>query len=417
MAGATGSDQDMVVGRTNWADGRTILWAKVPPDTGNFWGDAILIVEVAKNPVDPDDYEVPDSFVPSNRLHGIVAVGHSGGGASNFGGTKGAVGVIGRGGRNEGTGVVGLGGGNRLGEFNSGAGGIGVHGLGGSESDFGGPATPPGAGVIGQGGRQHDTGNILRLPHGAGVIGIGGGTGPKKDVLPAHTLMETGGVGVYAQGAEATRIMVPTFDEAGNKLEPTVPSGPLAPGAGMLGRGGVPIPPLGPVAAGVIGLAGGVPIPNISETGNTGVYGAGPTGVFGHGQSLSSPAVPTGPGVRGLSDSGPAVHGQSDSGPAVRGGANSGRGGMFESARSAQVQLVPQKVGVPFPAPQTVTPTAIPAGPEGVQLPKDGQGGDLLALMDAQRQCALWFCVRGQDDGGPAQWAQVLLGPSFAGRA
>jgi hypothetical protein len=85
----------------------------------------------------------------------------------------------------------------------------------------------------------------------------------------------------------------------------------------VLGRGGVPAPPEGPVAAGVIGLAGAVPIPNISETGNTGVYGSGPTGVFGRGD---------GPGIHGL--------------------ANRDRGGIFESGERgaepiAQLRLVP----------------------------------------------------------------------------
>lgn len=394
MAGATGSGQDMQTGRTNRAEGRTILWAQVPPEQSNFNGPAILIVEVAKDAEDQDDYENGDSFVPSNLFHGIVATGWSGGSASNFGGTKGAAGVIGRGGRNEGTGVVGLGGGTPE-PGNGGAGGIGVHGLGGSQVGFfADPATPPGAGVIGQGGRQDDKSNTLQLPHAAGVIGIGGGTGLNKDFLPNHTLMETGGVGVYAQGAEQTVTMVPPSDETGTIPGPDVPSGPLAPGAGVIGRGGVPIPPEGDVAAGVIGLAGGVSIPTIAETGNTGVYGAGPTGVFGHGSV----------GVRGQSDSGPGVHGIADS----------GRGGMFESVRSAQVQLVPQEVRAPFPLRVTVTPTAIPGGPEGVKLPKDGRAGDLLALMDDQKQCALWFCVSG-DGGGPAQWAPVLLGPSFEG--
>ena len=217
MSGATGSDQDLVVGRTNFPDGRTILWAKVPPGEANFWGPAILIVETAKEAEDPDDYEDQGGFIPSNPFHGIMATGWSGSGPSNFGGTSGASGVIGRGGRNQGTGVVGLGGGVPE-PGSNGAGGIGVHalggsgihGLGGSQVDlFPDPSTPPGAGVIGQGGRQTDGGNTRRLPHAAGVIGIGGGIGPNKDVLPAHTLTETGGVGVYAQGAEATLTMVP----------------------------------------------------------------------------------------------------------------------------------------------------------------------------------------------------------------
>ena len=72
-----------------------------------------------------------------------------------------------------------------------------------------------------------------------------------------------------------------------------IPAGPIAPGPGVLGRGGVPIPSQGPVAAGVIGLAGGTAIPSISESGDSGVYGAGPIGVRGQGSSA--------PGVFGTS--------------------------------------------------------------------------------------------------------------------
>ena len=135
MAGASGSGEEMQTGRTNRAEGRTILWAQVPPGQSNFNGPAIMIVEVAKDAEDPDDYEDGDSFVPSNRFDGLIATGWSGGGAGNFGGTPGGTGVIGRGGRNEGTGVLGLGGGTPE-PGNGGAGGIGVHGLGGPQADF-----------------------------------------------------------------------------------------------------------------------------------------------------------------------------------------------------------------------------------------------------------------------------------------
>ena len=131
--------------------------------------------------------------------------------------------------------------------------------------------------------------------------------------------------------------MVLPSDETGTIPGPTVPSGPSTPGAGVLGRGGVPIPPEGPVAAGVIGLAGGMPIPNISETGNTGVYGVGLTGVVGRGDG--------GPGVHGL--------------------ANRDRGGIFESGEKgaepiAQLRLVP-------------LPRATPS-----ELPKRGLPGDIF---------------------------------------
>ena len=213
--------------------------------------------------------------------------------------------------------------------------------------------------------------------------------------------MDTGGVGAWAQGADAETTMVLPSDETGTIPGPNVPSGPLAPGAGVFGRGGVPIPPEGPVAAGVIGLAGGtVPIPNISETGNTGIYGAGPTGVFGHGPI----------GVRGQGDSGPGVEGY--------GSAADSRGGQFKATRAAQVWLVPHETRKPSPPTVSVAPTVlVTKGERGeIALPKDGRGGDLLTLMDDKRQCTLWFCVRGAD-GGPAQWTQVLLGPAFSGTA
>ena len=250
-----------------------------------------------------------------------------------------------------------------------------------------------------QGGRQLDKFNTTQLPHAAGVIAIGGGTGPTTVALPAPTLMETGGVGIYARGAEQTIIFVPHTDGKGNILGPDVPSGPAAPGAGVLGRGGIGTS-RGPVGAGVIGLAGGMTDPGISETDDVGVYGAGSTGLFGHGLI----------GVSGLSLGGPGVHGQS----------TSGRGGTFESEMSAQIGLLPRKAPLPFAPPVPVTPTAIPVGPEGAPqkyLPKDGQGGDLLALRDVQGRCTLWFCIQDPDGmGTKAMWAQVsLLGTPFRG--
>jgi hypothetical protein len=112
--------------------------------------------------------------------------------------------VVGRGGRKEGTGVQGLGGGAPE-EDDHGAVGIGVHGIGGSQLVYSlNPKVAPGAGLVGQGGRQSQLDNTLQLPHAAGVIGIDGGSGPDFDALPSLTLMETGGVGVYGQGADLT---------------------------------------------------------------------------------------------------------------------------------------------------------------------------------------------------------------------
>ena len=243
MSGATKSGEEMQTGRTNRAEDRTTVWAQVQPDKADFEGPAILMVEVARDAENPDDYDPPGAFTPSNSFHGVMATGWSGSGPSKPFGDKGAVGVVGRGGGNEGTGVVGQGGGIQQPKLSNGEGGIGVHGLGGSKLPGAyppwDPAIPPGAGVVAQGGRQSDDGNRLRVPHAAGLIAIGGGTGLKKDLLPDHPLTATGSVGVYGQGADATVTMVPPVDETGSSIPgPWVPSGPLAPGAGVLGRGG-----------------------------------------------------------------------------------------------------------------------------------------------------------------------------------
>jgi hypothetical protein len=268
-----------------------------------------------------------------------------------------------------------------------GVGGVGVHGIGGSQAGlFPDPTQPPGAGMLAPGGRQTEDENELRLPHGAGVIALAGGRG-----RPVPSLVSTGSIGVYAQGADAETQTVPI------KGVPTV-IGPLAPGAGVLGRGGVPIPHTSAVAAGVIGLAGDAPIPAIGETGDVGVYGTGPTGVYGHGPI----------GVRAQGDQGPAISGVGMGGES--------RGGQFASIHSAQVELVPVRLEQPLPPSFAVTPEAAAIDLNG-PLPKDGRGGDLMTLTDDQRQCTLWFCVKGRDGSVPARWAQVLLGPSFNGVA
>ncbi|PGY06410.1 hypothetical protein [Bacillus sp. AFS031507] len=224
---------------------------------------------------------------------------------------------------------------------------------------------------MGQGGRQPDIGNELRLKHGAGVVGIAGGSGN-----PIPAIDETGGVGVYAQGAEAELRIIRI---SGND---TIFSGPPEPGPGVLGRGGKPIvptrsggtnvPPPPPLAAGVIGLAGDTPIPPYAETGGNGIYGKGPVGILGYGTNS--------------------------------------RGGRFISDKLAQVQLVPHKQTFPQHSSDTVTPTVISVQAAEKVLPTDGEVGDFLTIIDEQEQCTLWLCVK------KGQWAQVLLGPSFTGQ-
>lgn len=411
MSGADESDDDLVCGRVNRSNDQTTLWAENHYDTSNigpietgsfrveFNGPAIFVVEVAK------DTEEDGEFRPSTPIDAIVGIGWSADWAGQSGGTgvigvggevggtgmlakggqggKGlhadaggnATGVLALGGPNEGTGVFGLGGGGeRL--LRRGAGGTGVHGVGGIASLR--DAVLPGVGMFGQGGQIQED-NPDRVLLGTGVIGVGGDAG-NKDMPPVK---DAGSVGVYGQGADAhVKSIV-----AGTT---TTLDGPEEPGAGVVGRGGVQTGWRPNVAAGVIGVAGGHAKPSIAETGSTGVAGHGPTGVSGVGVG--------GPGVRGSSDT--------------------NRGGIFSSIAAPQLQLSPFRVRTVLPNPMPVSPTAISLGllREGVAaLPKTGQAGDLMTLLDDTRMCTLWFCVKGWDKVNAALWTQVLLGPSFVG--
>jgi hypothetical protein len=429
MAGSDESGEDMESGRTNRAEDRTRIWAQ--QEQGQpFNGDVIFIVEGAGD-IEDDDY-----VLPSSRLHGILGSGV-----------------------NEGVGVIGLDADHRdqdlthivkIGVFGRGETGVlgegsrgpGVEGLGG-DRPFN---TPDGAGVIGRGGRQPDTNNKERKPHGAGVIGMGGGRSRK---LQNDSIV--GSVGVFGQGAEAETRSVDGSDH-----------GPQSPGAGVVGRGGVTIPPRGPVAPGVVGLAGGADdLPSLAFEGDIGVYGRGATGVEGSGaagpgvhgrgsdgEGLALSRGVIGPGVLGEGGQGrdplnpdrfvfgagvvgfagdpppPSFAETRDTGvygagrTGVKGSGFEGRGGVFQSERSAQVRLIPAR------RPQSreqasFTPTVIPdPGRLGPELPREGRVGDLMSTVDDDGQCSLWFCVReGTSGAGPARWAQVLLGPLFDGRA
>lgn len=372
------SGDEIEAGRVTTGESTTTLLGALPSERDvDFNGVVVLRVG-------PD----PGELKPNNSFDGIHGVGNNGsvGGAATPGGT----GVVGFGSPNQGTGVAGFGGGVK------GSGGIGVHGVGGSQSSpsFD-PSGRPGAGVFAQGGRMGDDDNDKRFLHGAGVIGLAG----KR---PMPNASDIGSVGVYGHGAEA-EVRVVNVDG----LNVTV--GPIAPGPGVLGRGGVPIP-LGeqPVAAGVIGLAGDTAIPPISDSGNTGVYGGGQLGVKGVGMAA---------GVSGKGASGPGVSGNGFPGVLGIAADHSARGGEFESTRSAQLRLVPHRSEQRIRSQTPVTPIALSAGSEPT-LPKDGRGGDLLVVEmkseNNQPTCTLWFCVQGTASG-PARWAQVLVGPAFDG--
>jgi hypothetical protein len=423
--GSDSTGEDLVAGRTNRAEERTVFWADVAPGEPNYNGPAILMVEVAKDLGDSEwddsDYDNPGDFIPSNQINGIMATAWSGAGSVNPGGSPGGTGVIGRGGRNEGTGVQGLGGGTPE-KDSGGAGGIGVHGIGGSKPDgkfpsFLDPSVPPGAGLVGQGGRQWQSSNTLRLPHAAGVIGIGGGSGPGFDALPSHTLMQTGGVGVYGQGADLTTSMAFPPPPA---PQVKVPSGPLEPGVGVIGRGGVAMAPATGIGGGVVGLAGGVAIPvPASSSDGVGVFGQGNLGVSGIGTLIGVKGVsPTTVGVQGETDTGTGVVGSADKG---------GRGGMFLSDKSAQLQLFPHPIKVAKPDSKIATPTELSGTGIPHGLPKAGSSGDLLAIDSVTKAaidtpevktCTLWLCVRTADEKthAPAVWSQILTGGFVSGQ-
>jgi hypothetical protein len=396
VSGASESNEDLVSGRVNRSNDQTSVWAEngavtdpilpVGSTPVAYKGGNILVASVS-----PD---VNNDYRPSTPLNAILGNGwmggtgvtgnggaaggtgvHGLGGANGVGvmgdGNRAGAGVIGRGGPLVGTGVLGIG---SLG----GSAGVGVQGVGGI-ANIGGP---PAAGVFGQGGTISGTNTDRRLL-GAGVIGVGGDAGS----APASPPADAGSVGVFGQGADAK------VDSTPGPGGTPVLSGPLEPGAGIIGRGGVPVPPSPrmQMAAGVIGLAGGEDKPSLSQTGNVGVFGQGPTGVRGRGKA----------------------------GPGINGSSSADRGGVFSSAQAAQARLVPHGIEIELPSGVPVTPTGIGEShlERGVVLlPKDGFAGDLMTLRDSAGNCTLWFCVRSADANGPARWSQVLLGPSFYGQ-
>jgi hypothetical protein len=427
MAGSDESGEDMESGRVNRAEDRTIIWAQRTAESP-FNGDSVFIVERA------GDIEDDDFSVPFERVHAIRGVGLGDG-----------AGVIGLSGLHTqydaehliDVGVFGVG---NTGVRGEGFGNPGVEGLG-KDRPFN---AIDGVGVFGRGGRQPDDRNDDRKPHGPGVVGLGGGRSRKLD---HHDIVQS--VGVFGQGAEAETRTVDGVEH-----------GPRQPGAGVVGRGGESIP-RGTVAPGVVGWAGGadpLPVPvftgdigtlGYGGTGVTGIALAGP-GVHGIGSDGEGGAVPNrgqiGPGVLaeggvglrpgatdvfmhaagviGLSgeQNPPAtetneigVYGRGREG--VKGFGSASRGGRFQSQRSAQVNLVPAKRAHGRDQVAVIPTVLANPGMQGPELPRDGERGDLMSVVNDDAVCTLWFCVESPSGAGPARWAQVLLGPLFDGRS
>src|SRR5262245_4221363 len=367
------SGDDIQAGRTNRAQSTTFLVGEIPEahDVG-FNGTAVLNVQS-----DPFDNH------PLTALNGIS--GH---------GFKEGTGVIGRGGDVSGTGVMGVGGGIS---------GVGVSGNGGAEDTgvtaSGGAADAsgqPGIGVEAVGGlsdrtRGPDPTGDNRGPNAPGVVATSGPQ-PTPGVVPTSVgssqptpLAQTGNVGVFGQGGD----QVDEIKNDGTHTDFMV--GPSFAGAGVVGRGGVRMKNSQangtvvratdaagnpePGSAGIVGIAGGLPMPSPSAYFNAGVFGQSATGHGVSGQSTN------GPGVSGVNlSSDPAA-----SAPGALGSADANRGGIFVSTHRAQVRLQPQRLDG--------TPTIA------------GLAGDLLATIDGENNARLWFCTK----DGPDNW-QLIAG-------
>ncbi|OXR40053.1 hypothetical protein B7C42_07857 [Nocardia cerradoensis] len=174
--------------------------------------------------------------------------------------------------------------------------------------------------------------------------------------------------------------------------------------AGVLGEGGSGSPGVfGRGVNGVVGYTAGLPRDTkfeadgpagvVGVAAGIGVRGKGDSGgVFGQGTQAAAGVTGSselGSGVVGFGDAG--VMGISSDGFGVMGVSDSGIGGVFDSAGSAQVRLIPRTVEV--------------SDPNGNIA---GQAGDLLVLQFQREQqiATLWFCSR-TGDLATATWVQV----------
>jgi hypothetical protein len=383
MAGSSGSGDDVEAGRTNWAESTTVFQGG-KPDELDVQFNGLAVVEAGPR----RDDQRPEV------VNGIIGRGWNG---PNLAIGPGA-GVIGVGAPNRGPGTVGIGGGRRisspllgspgnLGE--SGLGGTGGVGIGGdgsptqdtADADDVATTAPsrPGAGLVGLGGVSFFSAPVAAgdpgTGNGPGVVGIAGGLdrADRWDLDQAQ-LGEASNVGVVGIGGDGPKPVGFGSDQVGPTDAGTGVRGVggVVSGAGITTRGG----------PGVVGVAGSVAVPGDRDLVDIGVVGVAGSGI----------------GVRGRSETGPGVLGRSDEGPGVTGSSGTDRGGVFASARAAQVHLRPLF--------------------ETTQLPCDGQPGDLLAISplrdgepdgSAQGVASLWFCTRARDRERAATWARVAF--------
>jgi hypothetical protein len=233
-----------------------------------------------------------------------------------------------------------------------------------------------------------------------GVVGQGDTNGVNSAGLPDDKKPRiTAGAGVVGRGGAGHDAAAGVVGFAGSsESDPKgYEVGVFGQGAtGVMGRGerGIGVKGFGSeLEPGVVGFGG----PGKDQLGND-VQGTGVIGI-GNNQDIFPPFdQATGTGVLGVGVNG------------VIGAASGGRGGVFQSDRDAQVRLVPEKVDEARER-QKLTPIA----PTFPLLPKSGQRGDLMSVIDHLGQATLWFCVARDSVSGTAQWAQVKLGDLFDG--
>jgi hypothetical protein len=384
---------DIETERTTTAQAQTNLVAN-RPDDGDFTGQFVFAVGVD---------EVNNS--PHSALTAFSAEGFKEGtGVMGFGGGTAGVGVSGKGGIG-GTGVSGKGGPGGKGveatggDAREGKPGYGVEAVGGLSDRTKGPVTP-----LDPGNNRNPNAPGVVATSGSIVATSGGSFGPFGSSQPI-TLADTGNVGVFGQGGD--RVDEMKNDTPPNEQRrPDFTVGPDFAGAGVIGRGGVFMKNSEANAAvvlvtdadghavdgsaGIVGIAGGLTIPQPNMYSNTGVFGQSTTG---HGVSgLSTSGV----GVNGVSTTNAGVSGVNLSSTPIPKGvfgafaagvfgfASDNPGGLFVSDHAAQLRLSPQSLDG--------TPTIA------------GLAGDLLATIDLEKNARLWFCTK----DSPQNW--VLIG-------
>ncbi|MEX0170281.1 PE-PGRS family protein [Streptomyces sp. LMG1-1-1.1] len=170
----------------------------------------------------------------------------------------------------------------------------------------------------------------------------------------------------------------------------------------------------GQTRAGVLGVGDpSAHSPGVAGFGETGVIGRGSLcGVRGRGatgvrgetlfaEGVHGVAQATGAGVVGESQDGPGVIAQSATDTGLRAQSDKEVGGVFSSAKAAQIELTPHLPETPDSAPY---------------LPAAGRLGQLVVLSDDAVTCRLYLCVEAAQEGAPAKWAPVQLGDPVEGR-